>query len=107
MHAMPPRARGRGVLLMTDVVTIAIDALNPPFTFADGFDLAGFSVDVIRDAFARGGREVDFRPAIGPMPQLMWLAAGRVMAAADITVTERRKEWFNFSTYYHVEELMV
>src|SRR5581483_3602799 len=38
---------------------------------------------------------------------IMWLAAGRVDAAADITVTERRRAWFAFSSFYHVEELMV
>jgi ABC-type amino acid transport substrate-binding protein len=92
---------------MTGLVVVVVDHLNPPFVQADGWDVTGFSVDVIRRALAHAGREVEFRPVDGPMAQVLWLAAGRVDAAADITVTERRRAWFDFSTYYHVEELMV
>jgi ABC-type amino acid transport substrate-binding protein len=93
---------------MLDHVTIAIDHLNPPFSLLDEWgDPRGFSVDVVRAAFASVRVEVEFRPVDGPMAQVMWVAAGRVDAAADITVTERRKAWFAFSNHYHVEELMI
>ena len=92
---------------MRDELTIAVDHLNPPFAVADGGEVTGFSVDLIRAALAYAGVGVEFRPVDGPVAQLIWLAAGRVDAAADITVTERRRAWFDFSAYYHVEELMV
>jgi ABC-type amino acid transport substrate-binding protein len=93
---------------MNQSVTVALDHRNPPFSQLDlTGDPTGFSVDVIRAAFAEVGIEVDFRPVDGPMSQVMWLAAGRVDAAADITVTERRRAWFAFSAHYHIEELMI
>ncbi|MBI2760614.1 MAG: transporter substrate-binding domain-containing protein [Chloroflexi bacterium] len=93
---------------MNDRVTVALDHRHPPFSQLDiAGDLRGFSVDVIRAAFTEVGIKVDVRPVDGPMAQVMWLAAGRVDAAADITVTERRRAWFAFSAHYHVEELMV
>lgn len=93
---------------MDSAITVALDRLNPPFSVADsGGDLQGFSVEVIRAAYAAAGVDIDLRSVDGPMAQVMWLAAGRVDAAADITVTERRRAWFVFSTYYHVEELMI
>lgn len=92
----------------TERMLIAVDHLNPPFSVADQWGaVRGFSIDLIRAAFAHGGYEVEFLPLDGPMAQIMWLAAGRVDAAADITVTERRRAWFAFSAYYHVEELMI
>ena len=92
---------------MKDELTIAVDHLNPPFAVADGGEVSGFSVEVIRAALAHAGVGGEFRAVDGPVAQLIWLAAGRVDAAADITVTERRRAWFDFSAYYHVEELMV
>jgi putative amino-acid transport system substrate-binding protein len=92
----------------TDRLLIAVDHLNPPFSVADEWgDVRGFSIDLIRAAFAHGGYAVEFLPLDGPMAQIMWLAAGRVDAAADVTVTDRRRAWFAFSAYYHVEELMI
>jgi len=87
---------------------IAVDRLNPPFVTADAWGaVQGFSIDLIRAVLAHSGLAVEFLPLDGPMAQIMWLAAGRVDAAADITVTERRRAWFAFSAYYHVEELMI
>lgn len=98
---------GYGCTAMLDRLVIAVDHLNPPFAFADGLDARGFSVELVRAAFGRAGIEADLRPVDGPMAQIMWLAAERVDAALDITVTERRRTWFAFSDHYHVEELMV
>jgi putative amino-acid transport system substrate-binding protein len=92
---------------MTDRLTIAIDRLNPPFTVVEDGLPAGYSVDVICAALAHEGIEAEFLPVDGPMAQTIWLAAGRADAAADITVTERRRAWFAFSAHYHVEELMI
>jgi ABC-type amino acid transport substrate-binding protein len=92
---------------MAGVPRIAFDRLNPPFSTAEDWDTTGFSVSLVRDAFAHAGMEIEVVAVDGPMAQTMWLAAGRVDAAADITVTERRRTWFTFSSYYHVEELMV
>lgn len=92
---------------MDDTLNIAVDHLNPPFSEADDFGARGFTIDLINAALAEIGMTAHYRPADGPVAQLIWLAAGRVDAAADITVTERRRAWFAFSAHYHVEELMI
>lgn len=92
---------------MNEYLTIAIDRLNPPFSFVRDGEPAGYSVDLIRAALTRAGIEAAFVPADGPMTQMIWLTTGRADAAADITVTERRRAWFAFSDHYHVEELMI
>ncbi|MFN8558516.1 MAG: transporter substrate-binding domain-containing protein [Dehalococcoidia bacterium] len=92
---------------MARPIVVAVDHLNPPFVQARDEAVEGFTVDVVRAAYERVGWEVEFRPVDGPVSQLIFLAAGSVDAAADITVTERRRAWFAFSHHYHVEELMV
>lgn len=93
---------------MNDVVTVAVDHCNPPFSRTDlAGEPRGFSIDLIRLALGHTGVNVEFRPVEGPVSQMLWLAAGRVDAAGDITVTERRKRWFAFSQWYHMEELML
>jgi putative S-methylcysteine transport system substrate-binding protein len=92
---------------MAGHLRIAFDKLNPPFSTVNDEHADGFSVSLVRAALAHAGIEVDVLGMDGPMAQIMWLAAGRVDAAADITVTERRRAWFAFSSFYHVEELMV
>lgn len=92
---------------MTERLVVAVDRLNPPFAEGDGLEVSGFSVELIRAALAHAGIEAEFRPVDGPLAQMIWLAAGRVDAAADITVTQRRRAWFAFSAHYHVEELMI
>ncbi len=97
--------QGRDV---SDLIRIAVDRFNPPFSRLNSFqDAEGFSIDVIRGAYASQNVVVNFVPVDGPMAQLLWLAAGRVDAAADMTVTERRRAWFGFSQWYHMEELMI
>jgi putative amino-acid transport system substrate-binding protein len=92
---------------MAGAPRIAFDRRNPPFSTTEAWETTGFSVALVRAAFAHAGIEIEVIAVDGPMAQTMWLAAGRVDAAADITVTERRRAWFAFSSYYHVEELMV
>jgi putative amino-acid transport system substrate-binding protein len=92
---------------MEKVLRIAFDRLNPPFSTVRDWEAEGFSVSLVREALAYAGIELEVQGLDGPMAQTMWLAAGRVDAAADITVTERRRAWFAFSSYYYVEELMV
>lgn len=92
---------------MPGSLRLAFDRFNPPFATVHDGEAEGFSVAVIRAAYAYSGIEVEVLGLDGPMAQIMWLAAGRADAAADITVTERRRAWFAFSAYYYVEELMV
>jgi ABC-type amino acid transport substrate-binding protein len=86
---------------------IAVDRGNAPYVVEDGFGLAGASVDVISTALVRRGVEVEFMPVDGLAAQMIALAAGRVDAAADITITERRRDFFSFSNRYLIEELQL
>lgn len=88
-------------------LSIAIDRNNPPYAFEDGFGLAGASVTIVTRALAQRGVEADFVPVDGLAAQTIQLAAGRVDAAADITITERRASFFHFSDRYLIEELQL
>jgi ABC-type amino acid transport substrate-binding protein len=92
---------------VSEPLRIAFDRLNPPFATVRDWESSGFTVAVVRAAYEHAGMAVEAVGLDGPMAQLMWLAAGRVDGAADITDTARRRAWFVFSTYYHIEELMV
>ncbi len=92
---------------MRDHVIISFDHLNPPFAYMGEDQARGFSIELIRAAYAHERIDVTFAPADGPVTQLIRLAAGRADGAADITVTQRRRAWFAFSAHYHVEQLMI
>ena len=88
-------------------VRIAVDRSNAPYVFEDGIAVAGASVAVIAAALAQRGVEAEFVPVDGLAAQMIALAAGRVDAAADITITERRRGFFSFSNRYLIEELQL
>jgi len=95
---------------MTDVdaITIAVDRENPPYAYvADGDELRGASVELVRRAFASQRIEVVFVPVAGLVQQTLQLVAGSVDAAADLTITERRSALFRFSDRYLLEELQI
>ncbi len=92
---------------MPDLLRIAIDRENPPFTAINEptGEPAGFSVDLCRACLAETGETVEFIAADGPMTQSIWLASGRVHAVLDMTASVRRAQWVDFSTAYYVDEL--
>lgn len=92
---------------MPDRPRIAIDRENPPFTAINELTVEpeGFSVALCRMCLADAGEEPDFVDADGPMTQSIWLAAGRVDAVLDMTASQRRAAWFDFSSAYYVDEL--
>ena len=92
---------------MPELLRIAIDRENPPFTAVDELsgEPEGFSVALCRACLADAGVEPDFVAADGPMTQSIWLAAGRVDAVLDMTASQRRAQWFDFSNAYYVDEL--
>ena len=92
---------------MPELPRIAIDRENPPFTALNELtgEPEGFSVALCRACLADAGEEPEFVPADGPMTQSIWLAAGRVDAVLDMTASERRAQWFDFSAAYYVDEL--
>ena len=87
---------------------IAVDHNNPPYVLqlGDG-EVGGFTVELLRAAFAAAGAAVTLHRLDGPFAQLVMLSAGRVDAAADITISHRRERWFRFSNHYYVEELQM
>jgi ABC-type amino acid transport substrate-binding protein len=92
---------------MPDRLRIAIDRENPPFTTLNELtgEPEGFSVALCRACLADAGEDSDFVAADGPMTQSIWLAAGRVDAVLDMTASQRRAQWFDFSSAYYVDEL--
>ncbi|HLZ71746.1 MAG TPA: transporter substrate-binding domain-containing protein [Dehalococcoidia bacterium] len=92
---------------MSELLRIAIDRENPPFTSLNDLtgEPAGFSVDLCRACLAEGGDEMEFVAADGPLMQSIWLAAGHVDAVLDMTASLRRAQWFEFSAAYYVDEL--
>lgn len=88
-------------------VTIAIDRNNPPYAQSDESGLHGASIAIVTDAFAARDVEVEFCPVEGLVAQTIRLAAGRVDAAADMTVTPRRNAFYRFSDRYLIEELQL
>jgi two-component system sensor histidine kinase EvgS len=89
-------------------VMVAVDRENPPYAYAaDGDELRGASVELVRRVFAGQGIEVVFVPVEGLVKQTLQLVAGVVDAAADLTITERRSALFRFSDRYLLEELQV
>jgi ABC-type amino acid transport substrate-binding protein len=94
-------------MFSTRRVSVAIDRNNPPYALSDDNGLHGASIDIISDAFAARGIEVEFCPVEGLVAQTIRLAAGRVDAAADMTVTARRNAFYRFSDRYLIEELQL
>ncbi|HEY7294564.1 MAG TPA: transporter substrate-binding domain-containing protein [Dehalococcoidia bacterium] len=94
---------------MPDLLRIAVDRENPPFTSLDELTggAAGFSVELCRACLddTDQNREVEFAVADGPMTQSIWLTVGRVDAVLDMTASVRRSQWFDFSAAYYVDEL--
>ena len=88
-------------------VSIAVDRNNPPYALCDEGGLRGASIAVIARAFALRRIDVEFVPVDGLVAQTMRLAAGRVDAAADMTVTARRNAFYRFSDRYLIEELQL
>lgn len=92
---------------MTDTVRLAIDQANPPFTFVDEVtgEPRGFTVELTTLCFADADCAVEFVVADGPFTQSIWLTTGRVDCAADMTTSDRRRQWYAFSDRYYVDEL--
>lgn len=92
---------------MPELLRVAIDRENPPFTTLNDLTIEpeGFSVALCRMCLADAGEEPEFVAADGPMTQSIWLATGRVDAVLDMTASQRRAQWFEFSSAYYVDEL--
>lgn len=83
-------------------VTVAMDATWPPFEYVDeqSKELVGFDVDLIKAIAEKEGLEVElvnvsWDPLLAGMAQCQYDAAISAM-----TITEERKENFNFSEPY-------
>lgn len=86
----------------TQVVRVATDAAWPPFEYVDEEtkEIVGFDIDLMKEIAKAGGFEVEFinvswDPLLAGMAQCTYDASISAM-----TITEERKQSFNFSEPY-------
>jgi len=93
---------------MSDLVRVAFDTENPPFSSRDEMGApSGFSIDLCRLCLDEHAESLQFVPADGPMTQSIWLTTGRVDAILDVTASFRRQRWYDFSAGYYLDEIAV
>lgn len=90
-----------------DTITVGTNAAFQPFEFKDGNNIVGFDMDLMREYGKWAGKKVviqdmEFDAA------LAGAATGKVdVAAAGITVNEKRKETLTFSNSYYTSTQVV
>ncbi|TLS38332.1 transporter substrate-binding domain-containing protein [Pseudalkalibacillus caeni] len=86
-----------------EVLTIGTEATYPPFSFrGDDNEITGYDVEVAREVADRIGMEAEFKPTEWKA-MLESLRTDRFdMVANQVTITEERKETFDFSIPYTV-----
>ena len=89
----------------SSVMTFATCATYPPFQYKSGNDLVGFEIDLVNLIASKIGKKVVFREMQFDLV-LAALESGAVDAAVStLTITEKRKESFDFSVPYYSETL--
>ena len=84
---------------------VAISAQYPPITYADGSEIKGFDIDLVRMIGKRMNLEVEFKDMKfqSIFPALNSSEAD--LAVGCISSSEERKKNFDFSTVYRYEDL--
>jgi polar amino acid transport system substrate-binding protein len=88
-------------------VTIGTDAAFPPFELLDGGKVVGFDVDLLGAVLEEAGYEWEFKN-VGWDPLFPSVKNKEItMGASAITITEERKQTYNFSHPYFESTFMI
>ncbi|MCC3145625.1 basic amino acid ABC transporter substrate-binding protein [Halanaerobium sp. Z-7514] len=84
-----------------ETYVVGTSAGFPPFEYVEDGEIVGFDMDLITEIGKRQGFEVEFRDiSFDSLPPALTTGSIDIIAAA-MTITEERKELFNFSDPYY------